>query len=427
MSSGQPSAAPETPEADQASPTELRYDLLDPTALDDPYPLYDELRAAAPVYRDRRLFGCILTRYDDVVSVLKDPRVSSRRPTADERVPRSFAAIADQIHELRAFQSRWMMYLDPPEHTRLRALVNSSFTPAAVARMRDRVQCLVDELLRPLMEGVTFDVVQSFARPLPALVIADILGLPAEDRTLFQAWSDGITAGMVLSTGQDAIEGLTAAHHCQRELIRYFEDMIQARRTEPHDDLLSALIAAEEGGSRLDDAELIAMCVLLLFAGHETTTRLIGNGILALVDWPSEFERLRAEPGITPQAVEECLRFDSPVQATGRRATTDMEIRGCHIRAGEFLSPVIGAANRDPAAFEDPNRLDIGRVENRHLSVALGAHFCLGAPLARLEGQIAIGSIVGAFRHLEPSGNRVRRRNFYMRGLESLPLVGTAA
>jgi cytochrome P450 len=277
------------------------------------------------------------------------------------------------------------------------------------------------------MEGVTFDVVQSFARPLPALVIADILGLPAEDRTLFQAWSDGITAGMVLSTGQDAIEGLTAAHHCQRELIRYFEDMIQARRTEPHDDLLSALIAAEEGGSRLDDAELIAMCVLLLFAGHETTTRLIGNGILALVDWPSEFDRLRAEPGITPQAVEECLRFDSPVQATGRRATTDMEIRGCHIRAGEFLSPVIGAANRDPAVFEDPNRLNIGRVENRHLSFALGAHFCLGAPLARLEGQIAIGSIVGAFRHLEPSGDRVRRRNFYMRGLESLPLVGTAA
>jgi cytochrome P450 len=232
---------------------------------------------------------------------------------------------------------------------------------------------------------------------------------------------------MVLSTGQDAIEGLTVAHHCQRELIRYFEDMIQARRTEPHDDLLSALITAEEDGSRLDDAELIAMCVLLLFAGHETTTRLIGNGILALVDWPSEFERLRAEPGITPQAVEECLRFDSPVQATGRRATTDMEIRGCHIRAGEFLSPVIGAANRDPAVFEDPNRLDIGRVENRHLSFALGAHFCLGAPLARLEGQIAIGSIVGAFRHLEPSGDRVRRRNFYMRGLESLPLVGTAA
>jgi cytochrome P450 len=404
-----------------------RYDLLDTGVLDNPYPLYDELRTAAPVYRDRRFFGCILTRYDDIVAVLKDSRVSSRRPTADERVPRSLAAIAEQLRELRAFQSRWMLYLDPPEHTRLRSLVNNSFTAVAVARMRDRVQALVDGLLLPYVGGSRFDAVQDFARPLPALVIADILGLPSEDRTLFQTWSDGIAAGMVLSNGQEAVGGLMEAHRSQGELISYFRDMIRARRAKPSDDVLSALIAAEEADSRLDDAELIAMCVLLLFAGHETTTHLIGNGLLALIEWPSEFDRLRGEPGLVQRAVEEFLRFDSPVQATGRRTTADMEIRGCAIRAGEFLTPVIGAANRDPTVFENPDRLDIARAENRHLAFAFGPHFCLGAPLARLEGQLAIGTIARVFRHVERAGQMTRRQNFYMRGLESLPLVGTAA
>lgn len=406
---------------------EPRYDLLGKSTLEDPYRLYDELRVAAPVYRDRRFFGCILTRYDDVVAVLKDSRVSSRRPTADERVPRSLSAIAEELRELRAFQSRWMLYLDPPEHTRLRALVNSSFTAGTVARMRYRVQDLVNGLLRPFAGGAQFDLVQAVARPLPALVIADILGLPPEDRPLFQSWSDGIAAGMVLSTGQDAIDGLIEAHRCQRELIGYFEEMIAARRNEPRDDLLSALIAAEEAGTRLDDGELIAMCVLLLFAGHETTTHLIGNAVLALINWPSEFEHLRREPALVQRAVEEFLRFDSPVQATGRRATVDLEIRGCPIRAGEFLTPVIGAANRDPAVFDNPDRLDIGRADNRHLAFALGPHFCLGAPLARLEGQLVIGTLTRAFLGLEPAGEAIRRQNFYMRGLECLPVVGKAA
>ena len=302
-----------------------KYDLLDAAVVDNPYPLYEELRSVAPVYRDRRFFGCILTRYDDIVAVLKDGRVSSRRPTADERVPRSLAAIAEQLRELRAFQSRWMLYLDTPEHTRLRSLVNKSFTGAIVARMRERIQGLIDELLSPYVEGAQFDAVQGFARPLPALVIADILGLPAEHRALLQDWSDGLAAGMVLSTGQDAIDGLTEAHRCQKELIRYFEDMIRVRRAEPREDLLSALIAAEEDGRRLGDDELIAMCVLLLFAGHETTTHLIGNSILALIEWPTEFDRLRTQPELVPRAVEEFLRFDSPVQATGRRAMVDME------------------------------------------------------------------------------------------------------
>jgi pimeloyl-[acyl-carrier protein] synthase len=416
------SVAARSPEADG------RYELLAPSALDDPYPVYDEMRATAPVYRDRRFLGWILTRYDDVAAVLKDNSVSSRRPTASEPVGRSLASIADEVRELREFQSRWMMYLDPPEHTRLRSLVSNTFTVATVANMRDRIQGLIDKLLAPGREAGAFDVVQDLARPLPALVIADLIGLPREDRKVFQYWSDGLAAGMVLSTrGQDALDGLMEAQRCQRELIAYFQALIASRRVQPRDDLLTQLIASEEDGNFLNDDELIAMCMLLLFGGHETTTHLIGNSVLALLQNPSEFERLRAEPALIGRAVEEFLRFDCPVQATGRRATADMEIGDCHVKAGEFLTPVIGAANRDPSRFEDPNRLDIGRQENRHLAFAHGAHFCLGAPLARLEGQLAIRSIVGVFRSLESGGSPVRRRHFYLRGLESLPVSGRAA
>ena len=226
MSTGTGVIAP----AAEFDPQPRRFDLLEPAALDDPYPIYDELRAVAPVYRDRRFFGSILTRYDDVVALLKDPRVSARRPAAEERIPRALLPVADELRELRAFQSRWMLYVDPPEHTRLRGLINRSFTAATVAGMRGRVQNLVDELLRPWKDGAPFDLVRDFARPLPALVIADILGLPPEDRSLFQTWSDGIAAGMVLSTRQDAIGGISEAHQAQRELIGYFQQMIALRR-----------------------------------------------------------------------------------------------------------------------------------------------------------------------------------------------------
>jgi pimeloyl-[acyl-carrier protein] synthase len=411
----------------EPAPAVRRFELLDAASLDDPYPVYEEMRAVAPVYRDRRFLGWILTRYEDVASVLKDPRVSSVRPTADEVIPTSLASIADRLRELRTFQARWMMYLDPPEHTRLRALVSKSFTASTVSSLRGRIQGLVDDLLAAGSQSGSFDVVRDFARPLPALVIADLIGLPREDRTIFQSWSDGIAAGMVLSTrGQGALDGLIEAHRCQRELISYFEALIASRRARPKEDLLSGLIAADQDGSRLDDDELIAMCVLLLFGGHETTTHLIGNSVLALLQHPSEYERLRSDPELIVRAVEEFLRFDSPVQATGRRATTDMAIGGFHIRPGEFLTPVIGSANRDPALFNDPDKLDIGRQENRHLAFALGPHFCLGAPLARLEGQLAIGSVVRTFRSLEISGAIVRRPHFFLRGLESLPVSGMA-
>ena len=417
-----------TREPRSARPAEGRFELLDASSLDDPYPLYEQMRAGAPVYRDRRFLGWILTRYEDVAGVLRDPRVSSVRPTADDAIPSSLAGIADCLRELRTFQARWMMYLDPPEHTRLRSLVSKSFTASTVANLRGRIQGLVDDLLAAGRQSGGFDVIRDFARPLPALVIADLIGLPREDRIMFQSWSDGIAAGMVLSTrGQDALEALIEAHRCQRELISYFESLVAGRRSRPKEDLLSALITTDQDGNRLNDDELIAMCVLLLFGGHETTTHLIGNSVLALLKHPGEFERLQSEPELIVGAVEEFLRFDSPVQATGRRATTDMDIGGFHIRPGEFLTPVIGSANRDPAWFDEPHKLDIGRQENRHLAFALGPHFCLGAPLARLEGQLAIGTIVRSFRSLEMTGAIVRRPHFFLRGLESLPVSGMAA
>jgi pimeloyl-[acyl-carrier protein] synthase len=290
--------------------------------------------------------------------------------------------------------------------------------------LRRTVEALADELLGPGREAGCIDLVRDLARPLPALVIGDLLGVPREDRPSLQAWSDGIAAGMVLSgRGQAALDGLREAHRSQRELVDYFRGLIVERRRRPKDDLLSGFIAAEENGSMLGDDEVIGMCVLLLFAGQETTTHLIGNGLLALLEHPGQLARLRDEPALIDGAVEEFLRFHCPVQATGRRATVAMDIGGQFIEPGDFLTPVIGAANRDPKRFARPDELDITRDDNRHLGFAHGPHYCLGAPLARLEGQIAIATVVLMFASLEPAGPPKRRQHFYLRGLESLSVL----
>jgi pimeloyl-[acyl-carrier protein] synthase len=413
---------PAAPIAEQSPEREGgKYELLDPAVLHDPYPVYRQMRAHAPVYRDRRFLGWILTRYDDVLAVLRDPRVSSQRPLASEPVGRSLASVTAEVREIRGFQAGWMMHLDPPEHTRLRTLVNKAFTSTRVEGLRRTVQALTDELLSPARETGCIDLVHDLARPLPALVIGDLLGVSREDRPSLQAWSDGIAAGMVLSgRGQAALDGLREAHRSQRELVDYFRRLIVERRRRPKDDLLSGFIAAEENGSMLGDDEVIGMCVLLLFAGQETTTHLIGNGLLTLLEHPGQLARLRDEPALIERAVEEFLRFDCPVQATGRRATVAMDIGGQFIEPGDFLTPVIGAANRDPKRFARPDELDITRDDNRHLGFAHGPHYCLGAPLARLEGQIAIATVVLMFTSLEPAGPAKRRQHFYLRGLESL-------
>ena len=310
---------PVAPTTEQSADREgTSYELLDPAVLQDPYPLYRQMRDEAPVYRDRRFMGWILTRYDDVLAVLRDPRVSSQRPLASEPVGRSLAPIAAEVREIREFQARWMMHMDPPEHTRLRMLVSKAFTATRVEGLRRTVQALADELLSPARESGCIDLVQDLARPLPALVIGDLLGVPRHDRPTLQAWSDGIAAGMVLSgRGQAALDGFREAHRSQRELVDYFRVLIAERRGRPKDDLLSAFIAAEDSGSILGDDELISMCVLLLFAGQETTTNLIGNGLLALLEHPAQLARLRDEPALIERAVEEFLRFDCPFRRQG--------------------------------------------------------------------------------------------------------------
>jgi cytochrome P450 len=410
------------PRNEPGSDRSRRYPLLDAAFLDDPYPTYRELREHDPVYRDRRLMGWIVSRYDDVQAVLRDSSVSSQRPLADEPIPRSLEPIADELRELRRFQAHWLLYLDPPDHTRLRGLLATAFTPERAARLRPRIQDLIDQLLTDTPSG-ELEVMRDLARPLPVLVIAELLGLPAEDRGLFRGWSDGIAGGMLLQGGPDAVARLREAHHCQLELIAYFRELIRRRQREPRDDMLSALLAAQGTGAIVSLDELLATCVLLLFAGHETTTNLIGNGVLALLEHPDQLERLRRDPELLSSAVEELLRFDSPVQATGRRATGELRLGNQVIGPNEFLIVLLGSANRDSERFEGPDALDVGRAANRHLAFAQGPHFCLGAPLARLEGQLAIGALVQRLPGLRLAAEPRRRRHFYLRGLDELPVA----
>ena len=399
-----------------------RYDLLEPANLENPYPLYHRMRAANPLYRDRRFLGHILTRYDDVAAILADPRVSARRPGADEPIGHRLAPVGAELRELRSFQAKWLLYADPPDHTRLRTLATVAFTPRRVEALRPRIQALVDVLLDGVRETGRMDVIGDLAQPLPTLVMAELMGLPSGDRHQLRAWSDGLAAGIVLSA-VDASERFRKAHEGQRALVDYFRVLIAERRQRPREDLLSALLAAEAEGSILDEEELLATCVLLLFAGHETTTGLIGNGVMALLEQPGQLERLREEPALIGEAVEELLRYDSPIQATARRATVELELDGQRIRPGEFLTLIIGAANRDPARFDHPDVLDVARRDNRHLAFGYGPHFCLGAPLARLEGQIAMASLISELGVLELAGPVQRRPHFFLRSLESLPVA----
>lgn len=400
-----------------------RYALLDAAFLDDPYPTYRLLREHDPVYRDRRFLGWIISRYDDVLAVLRDPTISSQRPLPDEPIGRSLQPIVDEVRDLREFQSHWLLYLDPPDHTRLRNLVGAAFTSQRVAGLQPRIQELVGELLGQVQARGELDIIRDLAQPLPMLVIAELLGLPREDRQLFGEWSDGIAAGMLLAAGQEAVPRLRESHRCQQELIAYLRELIQKRQRQLGDDLLSALLAAQADGAIASPEELLATCVLLLFAGHETTTNLIGNGLLALLEHPEQYERLKQQPALLASAIEELLRFDGPVQATGRRTTRELHLGDQVIGPNEFLILMLGAANRDPDRFDRPDELDLGRSGNRHLAFAQGLHFCLGAPLARLEAQLAIGETVQRLGHLRLGGDARRRRHFYLRGLEQLPVA----
>jgi cytochrome P450 len=394
-----------------------------PEVHEDPYPLYHRLRAEDPVHRSDLGFW-VLTRHADVLAVLRDPRMS-RDPRRSERIEllRSSAELDELLASEEAAPS--MLFVDPPDHTRLRTLVNKAFTPAAVERLRPRVEAIVAGLLDRVAGAGAMDVVEDLAYPLPVTVICELFGVPEADHDRFRAWSRGLVRLLDPLVATDALEGALRARLALRGYLR---ELIAERRAHPTGDLLTALIAAEDEGHQLSEAELVSMCVLLLVAGHETTVNLIANGLLALLRDPEALAGLKAEPGLAGSAVEELLRYDSPVQFTSRHALADLDLGGCQVRAGETVVAVLGAANRDPAQFPDPDRLDLARQPNRHVAFGGGIHFCLGAPLARMEARIAIPALLARLPGLEVGpGPPVRRDTVTLRGLASLPVTFRAS
>jgi hypothetical protein len=376
----------------------------------DPYPLYDRLRAEHPVHRIGE-GRWLLTRYEDCSAVLRNPVMSSAMREAEEGAEPSL---------LEAYLSKLMLFSDAPDHTRLRGLVSKAFTPRVVEELRPRIVELVDELLGRAAEAGRLDVIADLGRPLPVTVIAEMLGVPSEDQDRFRSWSEALSRTVDPEMSPEVAEAAAVAG---LEFIAYFSEMAGERREHPRDDLLTALVAAEDEGDRLSEDELVANLVLLLIAGHETTTNLIGNGTLALLRHPDELARFRADPGMAKSAVEELLRYDSPVHLTGRVVTEDVVVGGTAIPAGDRLTVLLAAANRDPAQFADPDRLDLTREENRHLAFSSGPHFCLGAALARLEGQVALSALVTRFPDLRLAGDELEwNPTVTLRGVRALPV-----
>ena len=401
----------------------LLEDLAAPHELDgrafqaDPYPRYRQLRSAGPLHAHPSIpGGHLLTRYADCEAVLRDARWSSDAAHLD-----GADTTINARSMLAAAGVKIMLFTDPPDHTRLRRLVSKAFTPRAVESYRPRIQAIVDELLDEAHERGEMDVIGDFGFVVPVRIICEMLGVPAEDRDKFRPWSADTTR---LIDGNLDEATTTRAMASALQVIDYLGDLIADHRAHPRDDLLSAMIAAEEEGDRLTEEELRLNALLLFMAGHETTTNLIGNGTKALLEHPDERRRWHDDPGLTPSAVEELLRWDSPVQLTARFATTDLELVDRPVVRGTPAIVLLAAANRDPDRFTDPERLDLGRREGPPLTFSLGMHHCLGAALARMEGQVALGTMVARFPDLELRTDALEyREHEILRGLRALPVA----
>ncbi len=373
----------------------------------NPYPTYEELRGK-PVRWEEELNGWLLTGYADVAGALADPRVLRGGGPQEGDL-------------LRRLLARTMLFTDPPDHTRLRALANRAFTPRCVEALRPRIAAIVDEQLAEVDEG-EWDLIEGLAYPLPVIVIAEILSLPPADRALFKRWSDDVIA-VAAGVGDDH-ERRERALRSAHALAEYFAALVTELKVHPNDTLLSGLVEAEEEGARLTGEELLANAILLLMNGHETTTFAIGNGMLALLRHGDELARLRDDSRLIGSAVEEILRYDGSVQMRGVSAGDDFVIDRAEIRAGETLWLAIGATGRDPRQFLEPNRLDIGRSPNRHLQFGIGPHFCIGAALARAEIQLALAGLLARFRRIELAADDIRWHEIAVfRGPKAVPLA----
>src|SRR3954468_4794034 len=363
------------------------YHLFDPDILANPYPLYHRLRSERPVHWDPFLHSWVVTRYTDVIRVLHHFS-AKRTPTPEQLTGKGLSS----MNPIAQVMVRQMLFLDAPDHTRLRALASAAFTPARVERLRSHIQEIVDGLLDPVVHMGKIDVIKDLAGPMPAIVTAEMLGVPSADHEQLRRWSTDFAE--MLGNFQHNPDRLPRVLRSVDEMSQYFCSAIRERRHRPSDGLIQAMMDAEVEGERLTEEEIVANLIVTMVGGQETTTNLIGNGVLSLLRNPAELQRMREDPSCMPSAVEELLRYESPSQHTARLAPTDVEMGGHQIRSGQAVIAVMAAANRDPERFPDPDRLDVTRTDNRHLAFGWAAHFCFGAALARLEGQIAFTTIL---------------------------------
>jgi pimeloyl-[acyl-carrier protein] synthase len=391
----------------------------------DPYTIYHTYRSREPVHWGMPTTpwwsgSWYLTRYADIVTVLKEPRFG--KEVHHLLPPEELPAVPQEYTFLYQLMSDWMLFRDPPDHTRLRGLVQKAFTPRMVDRIRPRTVDIARSLLDRVQRHGQMDLITDFAFPLPVTVIAELLGVPVENHTQFRQWAQSLIAVIDLKQSEEE-ESYRRGRQAALEVSAYLQRLIAEKRQRPQGDLLSTLIAVEAEGERLSEAELLATCLLLLLAGHETTVNLIGNGMLALLQHPEQLAMLRTNPAYLPTAIEELLRYDSPAQMTTRYAMVDTALGGKTMRKGEQVCLVLGAANRDPEQFLNPDRLDITRSPNRHLSFGLGVHFCLGAFLARLEAQVAFEILLHQLANVElRTETPAWRETIALRGLKTLPV-----
>jgi len=401
------------------------FDPFDPEWATNPFPLYADLRRRAPVHRNALGFW-VFARHADCLALLRDRRTSADDAYIDpERLSAEFrfGSGADDPEVTAMRDMRPFLFRDPPDHTRLRGLVSKAFTPKVVESLRARTQQIVDELLDTAFEADRVDLLESFAYPLPVRIICDMLGVPVADQDRFKSWSTSLARGLdpdFLLTG----EAIKDRDDAVMQFAQYFFELLAERRRSPGDDLLSRLVEVEDDGGVLSEAELLSTCILLLVAGHETTVNLISGGTLALLRHPDQLERFRTDPEVTRSGVEEMLRYVSPVQLTGRAMIEDIEIAGVTLRAGDFVMVLIASGNHDADQFPDPERFDVGRTSNNHLGFGFGIHHCLGAPLARMETQVALTSLVRRAPDLAVTVDEpTYKTNVVLRGMESLPVA----
>ena len=398
--------------------------LFSPGHRADPYPAYRRWRESAPIAEPVPGF-LVLSGHEACSQVLRDPAFGHAEPGADVPGPMGGSRARGESSTLLDERGRPVISflgLNPPDHTRLRRLVSKAFTARTVAGLVPRVEQITAELLDDALERGEVDLLTALAEPLPVRVISEMLGVPAADHDRFAAWSHAMARGtdpaFLLSEEQQA-----RIRTAREQYVDYFRELTAQRRRHPGEDLLSALVSVSDAGDTLTENELLVTCTLLLTAGHETTVNLIGNGTLALLRHPDQLAALRADPGIVETAVEELLRYDSPVQLTARQALSDTVVGDVEVSAGTVALILVGAANRDPAAHPDPDRLDLTRPPSRHLAFGQGIHFCLGAPLARAEGRIALRELTRRAPGLRATGEPEWKENITLRGMARLPVA----